>query len=170
MVVIVCRSATAFNAKLDANIKQQPCATTNKQKQAIKQANKQTAWVTREYLVEWIRNNELLEIVFTSSYTHTQLIQRSKDIITFLLKEKQLEIHDLDTIWKSTIGEPKDRLICVYKLIQSFAFLLTSEQKMRIMVLFEQMEPSDVIEETIKFIKEMAKFVFYFILFFSDFD
>ena len=46
--------------------------------------------VTGEYMLEWINNNKILELIFNQKNYHVQIIQRSKEILKFLITEDQL--------------------------------------------------------------------------------
>ena len=55
----------------------------------------------REKIIELIKKNELIQEIFGPNY-HSQIINKSKEIVKLLLLENQLNKEDIELIWNCT--------------------------------------------------------------------
>ena len=81
---------------------------------------------SKEFLLGWLKEHGVLDIIWDPKKTHLELVKRSSDIFRILAREKQLTPDLLETI--------KELMQSVYKaealkFIQEAAFYLTEEQK-----------------------------------------
>ena len=82
---------------------------------------------TKEFLLDWLKKNGVLDVIWTPEKTHLELVNRSGDIFKLLAEEKQLNEQLLETIRNlSTSPFYKTEAL---KIIQDNAFHLTNEQK-----------------------------------------
>lgn len=58
----------------------------------------------REKIIELIKKNELIQEIFGPNY-HSQIINKSKEIVKLLLLENQLNKEDIELIWNCTKEE-----------------------------------------------------------------
>lgn len=78
---------------------------------------KQEHW-TGKMMVDWISRNGILNEIFAER-GHIQLIQRSPDIIKFLINEKALPEEQLELIWEATNFGTETK-IEIYKVLIEF--------------------------------------------------
>jgi hypothetical protein len=45
---------------------------------------------TKEFLLDWLKKNGVLDVIWTPEKTHLELVNRSGDIFKLLAEEKQL--------------------------------------------------------------------------------
>ena len=82
---------------------------------------------TKEFLLDWLKKNKVLEIIWHPAKTHIELVKRSGDIFKLLAEEKQLNEEILETIRELSAGAfYKTEAL---KIVQENAFHLTEEQK-----------------------------------------
>lgn len=80
-----------------------------------------------EFLIEWITDNGLLDIIWDPKKTHLQLVQRSNDIFRLLSKEKKLDENILKKVML-LVNTPEYKVEAL-KFITDNSFFLETEQK-----------------------------------------
>ena len=75
-----------------------------------------------EFLIKWIAENQILDIIWVARKTHAQLVERSNDIWRLLLKEKLLSDEHLQMFWDLT--KTADFKSGVYKIISESSYCL----------------------------------------------
>ncbi|CAM9251015.1 unnamed protein product, partial [Choristocarpus tenellus] len=120
---------------------------------AVTQGN--GAGLTRQGLVEWLDENNFIRMLFSG---HTQLIQRSGEILSFLCRQQALSPAHLDIIWEAGGGGlDKDRRMCVHEVLRSLLYQLGVDLVGRLVDKLFHQAPSEVLEDTVVFIKDIAK-------------
>ena len=75
-----------------------------------------------EFLVKWMTDNKVFDIIWTARRTHAQLVERSNDIWRLLLKEKLLTEGHLQMFWELT--KTQDFKSGIYKIINESSIYL----------------------------------------------
>lgn len=87
--------------------------------QLIKNYRTSSTRLTGRFLVDWMQEHGLFEVLFDVKKTHLQLIQRSDEVLKLLLSEDRLEEGLLMKLWVLT---RTDLRIEVYKIISDCSF------------------------------------------------
>jgi ubiquitin carboxyl-terminal hydrolase 9/24 len=85
-------------------------------------------WLTSEKLAKWIQENDVLDIVLRDCMHQPQYVEKLEKILRFLLKEKALNLKDLDKIWESQQGKHEAIVKNVHDLLSKLAWDFTPEQ------------------------------------------
>ena len=80
----------------------------------------------KKYIIEIIKKNNIIKELFGSNY-HTQIINKSNEIIEFMLKNNELTEEEIKLIWSLTeIGDLEAKMTII-KLISSFISYLNEK-------------------------------------------
>ena len=112
--------------------------------------------MTGELMLEWIQKNEILDIIFDQKNYHVQIIQRSKEILKFLVTEDQLSTEQLDLFWKGTSFDDESRRE-IYKIIEEVSSVMKSHHVMQFLDKFTKDKDVKIIPEAVNCIFEMGK-------------
>ena len=112
--------------------------------------------VTGTLMLEWIQENKILEIIFDHKNYHVQIIQRSKEILRFLITEDKLSPDQLDLFWKGTSFDDESRRE-IYKIIQEVSGVMKSDHVMQFLDKFTNDKDVKIIPEAVNCIFEMGK-------------
>ena len=74
----------------------------------------------REKIIELIKKNELIQEIFGANY-HSQIINKSKEIVKLLLLENQLNKEDIELIWNCTKRGDLEAKVTILKLLSELA-------------------------------------------------
>ena len=74
----------------------------------------------REKIIELIKKNELIQEIFGPNY-HSQIINKSKEIVKLLLLENQLNKEDIELIWNCTKRGDLEAKVTILKLLSELA-------------------------------------------------
>ena len=74
----------------------------------------------RTKLIELIKKNELIQEIFGANY-HSQIINKSKEIVKLLLLENQLNKDDIELIWNCTKKGDLEAKVTILKLLYELA-------------------------------------------------
>ncbi|CAG0892062.1 unnamed protein product, partial [Darwinula stevensoni] len=85
-------------------------------------------WLTAQRMAEWIKENEVLQIVLRDSLHQPQYVEKLEKIIRFIIKEKALTMEDLDTIWAAQVGKHEAIVKNVHDLLTKLAWDFSPEQ------------------------------------------
>jgi hypothetical protein len=75
--------------------------------------------MTGKAIIEWMIENEVLELIFDPVRTHEQVVQRCDEIIKVLLAENELNDHRLKLFWGLT---KSDYRLDTYKIIADCSY------------------------------------------------
>lgn len=81
---------------------------------------------TAEFLVNWMTENKVFDIIWVARRTHAQLVERSSDIWSLLLKEKLITENHLHMFWE--LIKTPDFKSGVYKIISDNSVYLQPPQ------------------------------------------
>ena len=112
--------------------------------------------ITGEFMLEWIDKNKILEIIFDHKNYHVQIIQRSKEILKFLITEDKLTPTQLDLFWKGTAFDDETRRE-VYKIIEEVSSSMKNHHVMQFLNKFTTDKDVKIIPEAVNCIFEMGK-------------
>ena len=116
-----------------------------------KTINKQTKYISEDWLIDWILKRNIIETLFNSN-EHLQLIERSVVIIRFLHGKKRLENSYLGLIWKLIQDEQfKSEL---FKLLNEIGFHINSQELNFFITKIISMHPAEISEEAVNVIYE----------------
>lgn len=86
----------------------------------------QSLWLTIDYMVKWILDVRLLNILYEPHTTHIELIRRSVVILKILQYKNELTCDHLDTLWLLTSDDKHESIVhLVYDIISELASHLT---------------------------------------------
>lgn len=108
------------------------------------------------YMLEWLDKNKILEIIFDSKNYHVQIIQRSKEILKFLIVEDKLTKTQLDLFWKATEFDDETRRE-MYNIIQETSAPMQSHHVMQFLNKFLENSDAVITPEAINCIFEIGK-------------
>ena len=77
-----------------------------------------------QFLIQWMRENQVFEILFDPKKTHLQLVQRTTDILKMLANENDLKDEELSMFWN--LGKTEYKLE-IYKIINDMSYYLSQE-------------------------------------------
>ena len=112
--------------------------------------------VTGDYMLQWIIDNKILDLIFDSKNYHVQIIQRSKEILNFLITEDKLTQDQLDLFWRGTEFDDETRRE-IYKIIEEVSSSMKSHHVMEFLNKFTSDKDAKIIPETVNCIFEMGK-------------
>jgi hypothetical protein len=109
-----------------------------------------------EFLISWMFENNIFEVLFDPKGTHAQLIQRCDEIMKLLLTEEKLEIPLLEKFWALTKTDLKSE---VYKIISDCSFYFLDDHLEFIFNQISQDTPVDKLDmEEFNCISELGKY------------
>ncbi len=76
----------------------------------------------------WIKENDVLGIVFRDNLHQTQYVDKLDRIVRFCIKEKVLDMEDLDMIWSCQDGKHEIIVKNVHDLLVKLAWDFSPEQ------------------------------------------
>ena len=79
-------------------------------------------------VAEWIKENQVLQIVLKDSLHQPQYVEKLEKIIRFIIKEKQLTLQDLDDLWAAQCGKHEAIVKNMHDLLAKLAWDFTPEQ------------------------------------------
>ena len=74
----------------------------------------------REKVIELIKKNNIIQEIFGANY-HSQIINKSKEIVKLLLLENQLNKEDIELIWNCTNRGDLEAKVTILKLLSDLA-------------------------------------------------
>ena len=80
------------------------------------------------FLQVWIRNNNVLAIVFRDNLHQPQYVEKLDRLVRFCIKEKVLSMDDLDRIWASQDGKHEMIVKNVHDMLVKLAWDFSPEQ------------------------------------------
>lgn len=113
--------------------------------------------ITPEYMHEWLEKHKILELIFDQKNYHVQIIQRSKEILKFLIVENKLTEEQLNLFWKATEFDDETRRE-MYKIIDEASTPMQSHHVMQFLDKFTAEKDAKIIPEAVNCIYEMGKF------------
>lgn len=85
-------------------------------------------FLTAEKMAEWIKENNVLNIVLSDSLHQPQYVEKLEKIIRFVIKEKALSLSDLDDLWSAQAGKHEAIVKNVHDLLAKLAWDFSPEQ------------------------------------------
>lgn len=79
-------------------------------------------------VAQWIKENQVLQIVLKDSLHQPQYVEKLEKIIRFIIKEKQLTLQDLDDLWAAQCGKHEAIVKNMHDLLAKLAWDFTAEQ------------------------------------------
>jgi len=79
-------------------------------------------------VAQWIKENQVLQIVLKDSLHQPQYVEKLEKIIRFIIKEKQLTLQDLDDLWAAQCGKYEAIVKNMHDLLAKLAWDFTAEQ------------------------------------------
>lgn len=112
--------------------------------------------ITSEFMLNWLDEHKILEVIFDQKNYHVQIIQRSKEILKFLITEDKLSEEQLILFWKGTAFDDETRRE-VYKIIEEVSSSMKSNHVMEFLNKFITDKEVKIIPEAVNCIFEMGK-------------
>ena len=113
--------------------------------------------ISAEFMKQWLSDHKILEIIFDQKNYHVQIIQRSKEILKFLIVENSLGDAELSMFWKATEFDDETRRE-MFKIIHEVSTPMTTEHKIQFLNKFKEDTKAKIIPEAVDCIYEMGKF------------
>lgn len=98
--------------------------------------NKQTT-EEGQWMLEWMRKNKIMNLIFDTKTYHVQIVQRSKEVIKFLLGQGAFDEGDLDLVWKATFFDDEAKKE-IYKIIKEVGIVMGPEQTKNFLTKFKE--------------------------------
>ncbi|CAF1048629.1 unnamed protein product, partial [Didymodactylos carnosus] len=98
----------------------------NQRTQSLRSDDYET--LTADKLIQWIQNNEILDIVLRDCLHQPQYVEKLEKILRFIIKEQALTKDDLDKIWNSSCGKHEAIEKNVHDLLAKLAWDFSPEQ------------------------------------------
>lgn len=76
----------------------------------------------------WIRDNNVVDIVLRDSLHQPQYVDRLEKMLRFMIKENSLTLDDLDAIWKAQHGKHEAIVKNLHDLLAKLAWDFTPDQ------------------------------------------
>lgn len=114
----------------------------------------------QEEFVELLRTNEVIEEVF-GKRNHIQLIQRSQEVVAYLMLQEALTDNDLDLIWSATASDTQTRNE-IYKVLSGAASTYHATSNMLKLFLIRKMSeisPKDFGEKELELVLAVGRVV-----------
>jgi hypothetical protein len=112
--------------------------------------------ISKESMVEWLDKNNILKLIFDPKNYHVQIIQRSKEILKFLISEDRLGKEELDLFWRATEFDDETRKE-IYQIIDDCSGSMKMHHVMQILAKFTSDKKGKIIPEAVNIIYEMGK-------------
>lgn len=115
---------------------------------------------SQEEFVELLQENEIIEEVF-GKRNHIQLIQRSQDVISYLMLQEALTDKDLELIWSATSSDTQTRNE-IYKVLSGAASTYHQTSNRLKLFLIEKMgeiSPKDFGEKELELVLAVGRVV-----------
>lgn len=113
--------------------------------------------VSADYMLEWLSKHKILELIFDPKNYHVQIIQRSKEILKFLIVEDKFSKEQLDLFWRATEFDDETRRE-IYKIIEETSTPMQSHHVMQFLNKFQEEKEAKIIPEAVNCIFEMGKY------------
>ena len=113
--------------------------------------------VSADYMLEWLEKHKILELIFDPKSYHVQIIQRSKEILKFLIVEDKFSQEQLDLFWRATEFDDETRRE-IYKIIEETSTPMQSHHVMQFLNKFQEDKDAKIIPEAVNCIFEMGKY------------
>lgn len=113
--------------------------------------------LTGDYMLEWLEKNKILELIFDPKEYHVQIIQRSKEILRFLIVEDKLSEEQLNLFWRGTEFDDETRRE-IYKIIEECSSPMKEHHVKQFLDKFIAEKNAKIIPEAVVCIYEMGKF------------
>ena len=113
--------------------------------------------ISSEYMLEWLEKHKILELIFDQKNYHVQIIQRSKEILKFLIVEDKLSEEQLNLFWRATEFDDETRRE-MYKIIDESSTPMQTHHVMQFLNKFKAEKDAKIIPEAVNCIYEMGKF------------
>jgi ubiquitin carboxyl-terminal hydrolase 9/24 len=131
----------SFNGKMNAlneinkvisnvtyNFQMKVASSTCSSSTVYNRSDQEEEWLTTDKLAIWIQENDVLDIVLRDCMHQPQYVEKLEKILRFLLKEKALNLKDLDKIWESQSGKHEAIVKNVHDLLSKLAWDFTPDQ------------------------------------------
>lgn len=110
-----------------------------------------------DYMEDWLEKHKILEVIFDPKNYHVQIIQRSKEILKFLIVQDKLDEQSLNLFWRGTEFDDETRRE-MYKIIHESCTPMKTHHVMQFLEKFKKEKNAKIIPEAVECIFEMGKF------------
>jgi hypothetical protein len=98
----------------------------------------------------------VFSLIFSGKYYHSQIVQRSSDILGLYAQEKALEESEVQILWEACLKDESMK-VEVYQLITDAQYKLSSQVMTMFMKKIDAMEPSQMGSRDLAFLYNMVK-------------
>ena len=91
-------------------------------------SNDEERCLNSKCVAQWIKENQVLQIVLKDSLHQPQYVEKLEKIIRFIIKEQQLTLQDLDDLWAAQCGKHEAIVKNMHDLLAKLAWDFTPEQ------------------------------------------
>ena len=110
-----------------------------------------------EFLVEWIRANNVFEFIFSAKHCHIQLVQRTSDLMKLFISTNQLTKEEMDMFWGCSKFDDHIKLE-IYKVLSDISYNMKIEQLNYFLDAIAASSPEKLIPEEVKCLFDMGQF------------
>ena len=82
-----------------------------------------TRWITTQYLLAWIDNHDLIELIFGAS-SHPEIVKRSCDLIKFLYTNSRFTRNHIDKLWDCAFLKHETDRDAMISLLSELVYVL----------------------------------------------
>jgi hypothetical protein len=114
-------------------------------------------WVTTQFMVSWVLQEKLALEVFGGASVCVPIVERSADLLNFLIREKSLTQEHLKLVWGCSLTKDETTRLAVYKVIKETSLYL---QVVDLQFIFDQVDAIPVgglTEPTVNLVFDLAK-------------
>lgn len=109
--------------------------------------------VSKDFLVKWLQENQILEMLLLGDSVHPELIKRAGEIGVFLCRNSVFQSEMIDKIWQQSEGKHETIQLAVYDLLRQLSPFMNLEMVNRLYGHIEKIRYQDYKEQTIQLVK-----------------
>lgn len=117
--------------------------------------DKKVHWLTYDYLVNWIIDNEIFDVIFIDS-VHPEMISRSNRVVSILAKNDRLILEDLEIIWNNTQEVHEDTRRATLDMIHEISVIFS---RTSLQFIFKKINEIDNSNYDVTLIKFLEKYI-----------
>ena len=113
-------------------------------------------WVTSQFMVSWVQREALPSEVYASPVC-VPIVERSADLMIFLVREKNMTQDHLGMVWNCSLTTDEGTRQAVYKVLKDMSLYLTVEDLQFILERVDAIPVADLTAPTVNLVFDLAK-------------
>ncbi|KRW99755.1 Armadillo-type fold [Pseudocohnilembus persalinus] len=107
-------------------------------------------------VIQWVKENNIFEKLYASN--NANLITRSSQFMRIIVQEEQLDLENLELVWKGTQKNDHEQKLAILKVFWEISKYLNFEHKEFIISRIKEVAPNQVIKEEIELVVNLLQF------------